>query len=156
MELKASEIILREARANHLRHSQGIGGRLFLTNQRLLFKPHLFNAQTVEATIPLESIVGIATPHSDFLSAKLALILKNDFIKFFVVRTRKGWMKEIEAAVAEIKKSRGENWHNNQEISEEIVFASRAILRKIIIGGIVTGIVTCVLMLLYYCSQHTW
>ena len=149
MELKANEIILREARANHLRYSQGIGGRLFLTNQRLFFKPHLFNVQTVEATIPLENIVAIATPHSDFLSAKLALMLKNNFIEFFVVKKRKDWMKEIEAAVTEINKARGQNWLNSQEVSQDIVQASRLVLRKLIVGAIVTGIFTGLLMLLF-------
>ena len=65
-------------------------------------------------------------------------------------------MKEIEAAVTETKKLKGEDWHNTQEVSEEMVFASRMILRKMIIAGIVTGIATCALMLLYYCAQQTW
>jgi len=122
----------------------------------LFFKPHLFNVQTVEATIPLENIVAVATPHNNFLSAKLAIKLTNNFIEFFVVRKRKDWMKEIEAAVTETKKSKGEDWHINQDVSEDMVFASRMILRKMIIAGIVTGIVTCALILLYYCAQQTW
>ncbi|MDY6843413.1 MAG: hypothetical protein SVW57_04910 [Thermodesulfobacteriota bacterium] len=55
-------------------------------------------------TIPLGNIVAIATPHNDFLSAKLALMLNTSLIEFFVVKKRKKWMEEIEAALTEIKK----------------------------------------------------
>ena len=149
MELKLNEIVLRKARANHLRSSEGIGGRLFLTNQRLFFEPHIFNYQTREATIPLENITAIVTPNSDFLSKKLTIALKNGFIEFFIVNKRKKWLREIEAAVSKVKKSRGENWRNNEAVSQDIVQASRIVLRRLVIGAIVTGILTGVLMLLF-------
>jgi hypothetical protein len=149
MELRANEIVLRQARANHLRQYEGVGGRLFLTNQRLFFKPHLFNVQTNEASIPLENITAIRTPHSDLLSAKLAIKLTNNFIEFFVVRKRKDWLKEIETAVTEIKRSKGESWHNSEEVNEEIVHASRAVLFHLIIGATVIGILTGVMMFLF-------
>ena len=144
MKLKAEERIIRKGRANHLRRFEGVGGRLFLTNLRLFFEPHYFNYQTDEATIPLDNIVTIATPHSDFLSKKLAIRLNNNFIEFFLVWKRKQWLKEIEEAVTEIKKSTGESWHNNEGANEEIVQGSRAILRHLtivaIIGAILTGL----------------
>ena len=149
MELRVNEIVIRKARANHLRSSEGVGGRLFLTNQRLFFEPHIFNYQTQGATIPLENIAAIVTPHRDFLSKKLAIALKNGLIEFFIVNKRKIWLREIEAAVTEVKKLSGENWRNNEEVSQDIVRASRIVLRKLVIGAIVTGILTGVLMLLF-------
>lgn len=142
MELRSNEIVLRKTRANHLRSNEGVGGRLFLTNQRLFFKPHFFNIRTEEKSIPLENIAAIKTPHSDLLSLKLAIILTNNFVEFYVVRKRKDWLKEIEAAVTAIKKARGENWHNDREVTQEIIDASRMTLRQIIIGGIIIGFMT--------------
>ena len=89
------------------------------------------------------------TPHKDFFSKKLAIALKNGFIEIFIVNKRKNWLGEIEAAVTEIKKSIGENWRNNEDIAQDIVRASRMLLSRIVIGAIIAGIFTGVLMLLF-------
>ena len=142
MELRSNEVILRNTRANHLRSYGGVGGRLFLTNQRLIFKPHLFNIRTEENSIPLENIAAIRTPHSDMLSSKLAITLTNNLLEFYVVRKRKDWLKEIENTVTAVKKARGDNWRNDREITQEIVHASRMAFRQIITGAIIIGLIT--------------
>jgi len=54
------------------------------------------NIRTEEEVIPLESIAVIEKKHSDFISSKLTLLLKNGtFAEFHVPKTQK-WVKDIE------------------------------------------------------------
>jgi hypothetical protein len=46
--------ILRQGHANYLTAVEGVGGRLFLTDRRLYFKPHIFNRNTEDASISLD------------------------------------------------------------------------------------------------------
>ena len=101
MKLKDNEIIIRESRANHLKPLEGVGGKLFLTNQRLFFKSHFFNIQTHEESIPLDDIVSIEAKHSDFISGKMTIILKKGSEEKFYVPKRKKWIKDIEKAIEE-------------------------------------------------------
>jgi len=149
MDLKTNEKIIRNGRANHLRASGGIGGKLFLTNQRLFFKPHLFNHDRSEETITLENIKSIVAPHSDSISKKLAITLNNELIEFFVVGKRREWIKEIEKAVFRVKKDRNIIWHNAVDSIQDIERASRFALRKIIIQAIIGGIITGFLMFMF-------
>lgn len=45
MNLEKDEKIVRRNRANHIKPLEGVGGKLFLTNFRLIFKSHFFNIQ---------------------------------------------------------------------------------------------------------------
>ncbi len=101
MKLDDNEIIIRKSGANHLKPFEGVGGRLFLTNQRLFFKSHFFNIQTHEESIPLEDIVSIEAKHSDFISGKMTVFLRNGSAEKFYVPKRKKWVKDIEKTIAE-------------------------------------------------------
>ena len=57
MKLNDDEILIKKGSANHLVQFEGVGGRLFLTNQRLFFKSHSFNIQTHEESILLDDII---------------------------------------------------------------------------------------------------
>jgi hypothetical protein len=103
MKLNSDEIILRKSRANHLKLFEGVGGRLFLTNQRLFFKSHFFNVQTHEETIPLQDIVSIEAKGSDFISGKMKIFLRNGSVEKFYVPKRKKWVDDIEKAIEEGK-----------------------------------------------------
>ena len=127
MNLKNNDTIIRQRRADHLRSLRGIGGKLYLTDQRLFFKPHSFDAGTDEAYIPLQNIKSISAPRNDFISKKLVNLQNDDFIEFFVVNKRPEWIKEIENAVFKIKLSGNVNWHNDTEGIQEIAKASRAL-----------------------------
>ncbi|MDN3655424.1 GRAM domain-containing protein [Ferruginibacter paludis] len=50
------ESILFETGANHFKGAEGVGGKLYLTNQRLVFKSHKFNIQNHERSINLSDI----------------------------------------------------------------------------------------------------
>ena len=56
--LAAGETLLREGAANLQRGVETVGGRLFLTDRRLLFRSHGFNVQDGDTEIPLARIRG--------------------------------------------------------------------------------------------------
>jgi hypothetical protein len=58
-ELKENETILEDVAANLYRGIEGVGGRMKITDRRVIFEPHAFNLQTQAAEIPLEQISEI-------------------------------------------------------------------------------------------------
>lgn len=103
MKLASEEIILRKGAATHLVPFEGVGGKLFLTNQRLFFESHSLNFQKHEESIPLKDIVAIDAKHSDFLSRKISIYLASKSVEEFIVYKRKTWLSEIQKAVKEFK-----------------------------------------------------
>ncbi len=60
MELRSSEYIVKERiPANLFRSIEAVGGRLTITNERLLFTPHMINIQTEPVEINMADIVGV-------------------------------------------------------------------------------------------------
>lgn len=55
-ELNNDEQILADRSINLFRGLEAVGGRLIITNQRLLFQPHAFNIQKQNLEIPLNQI----------------------------------------------------------------------------------------------------
>lgn len=68
---------------------------MFLTNQRLIFKPHSMNTRTEEEEIALENIAVIEKKHSDFISSKLTLLLKNGTLAEFYLPKAQEWVEDI-------------------------------------------------------------
>jgi len=56
--LNPNERLVREGAANLQRGAETVGGKLFLTNQRLFFQSHALNIQTGATEIPLSQVVG--------------------------------------------------------------------------------------------------
>src|SRR5690242_11829987 len=52
----ADETILFDTGANHFKGAEAVGGKLYLTNKRLVFKSHKFNIQNHELSINLFDI----------------------------------------------------------------------------------------------------
>ncbi len=78
------ERVLRSSRwVNLMRGWEGVGGRLRLTTERLLFEPHRFNVQTGTAEIPLGSVVGTEVGWTRMGGVRVAP-------NTFFVRTREG------------------------------------------------------------------
>ena len=63
MEIKKDEKLIRKSRCNFRNNPldafDWVGGRFFLTDQRLLFKPNIFNFKTNMESIPLKDIGAI-------------------------------------------------------------------------------------------------
>jgi hypothetical protein len=111
------EIVIRKSRcnqrSNHLAAFDWAGGKLLLTERRLIFRPNFLNIRAGEESIPLEEIVAIQAKHSDFISNKFTILLRNASTKEFRVPRRKDWVKAIEQAVKEKRKRHGGNWYVN-------------------------------------------
>lgn len=60
IELLPGEEITFQTAANHFKGLEGVGGKLYLTNQRLVFKSHQLNIQKHEISIPLSDISVVA------------------------------------------------------------------------------------------------
>lgn len=98
MELTTGEENLHEGRANLFRKLEGVGGKLFLTNQRLHFKAHKMNVQSEPLSIPLDQIDEVST----FKTTKLFDLENGLGIKVldgqeyrFVVNEREDWIDAL-------------------------------------------------------------
>lgn len=111
MKIENNEIVIRKSRGNHrtnnLNPFDWVGGKIFLTNHRLIFRPNSLNFQTNEESIPLEDVVSIEAKHHDFISSKLSIFLVNGYINEFHVPKRKDWVQDIEKAIKDLKKPAG-------------------------------------------------
>jgi hypothetical protein len=58
-ELKQDEEILADVAANLFRGIEAVGGRMKVTNYRVLFEPNAINLQKMPAEIPLEQIAEV-------------------------------------------------------------------------------------------------
>lgn len=56
IDTQADETILFDTGANHFKGAEGVGGKLYLTTKRLVFKSHKFNIQNHELSISLSDI----------------------------------------------------------------------------------------------------
>jgi hypothetical protein len=56
IDLLPGETLLFQTRANHFKGFEAVGGKLSLTDQRLVFKSHALNIQSHTLTIPLQNI----------------------------------------------------------------------------------------------------
>jgi len=101
--LNPNEKLLREGAANLQRGAETVGGKLFLTDQRLFFQSHAFNIQTGATEIPLSRIAGMRLCWTKFLNIiplapnSLAIKTTNGTEYSFVLFGRKKWAAAISA-----------------------------------------------------------
>jgi len=92
-----SSSILYSGGANHFLHKEGVGGRLFLLKDQLLFKSHKLNFQNHELRIPLDSILEVGLFNVvGFVPNGLIIRLRNGKSENFVVNNRAEWKNRIE------------------------------------------------------------
>ncbi len=103
IDLRTGETLLREGGANLQRGIEAVGGRLFLTNERLLFQSHAFNVQTGATEIALADVRGTALRWTKLLGVlplfpnSLAVQVRDGAEYCFVLYGRKIWQAAIEA-----------------------------------------------------------
>ncbi len=103
--LAPGETLLREGAANLQRGIETVGGRLFLTDARLVFIAHAFNVQAGITDIPLASIHGVRPCWTHFLGliplAPNSLAVHAAAAEYrFVLSNRSWWGQAIMAAKA--------------------------------------------------------
>lgn len=82
--LHPGEVLVKEGAANLQRGIETVGGRLYLTSQRLLFEAHRLNVQTGSTEVAVADVAGVDKGWTRFLGF---LPLAPNAI---VVRTRTG------------------------------------------------------------------
>ena len=99
--LNTNETLVREGAANLQRGAETVGGRLFLTNQRLFFQSHSFNIQTGPTEIPLSQVLGTRLCWTRFLGVlplfpnSLAVATAGGAEYRFVLFDRRAWAAAI-------------------------------------------------------------
>lgn len=90
------EKTVKEGVANHLIKGEAVGGWLYLTDRRLIFRSHKLNFNNHEMQIPLNQIdkVVVSTTLGIFPTA-IKIILANGQEYRFVVENRKEWCFQI-------------------------------------------------------------
>ena len=95
-ELSKNENIEIEGPANLFRGMEGVGGKLFLTNKKVIFKSHKLNIQKGQTDINYENITELIKRKTAKLIDNGIRIKTNDGKKFdFVVNEREKWIEKL-------------------------------------------------------------
>lgn len=97
IKINDDERLIKEGGANHFKGKDGVGGKLALTDKRLIFKSHNSNVQNREQTIDFARIKTFReTKTLNFFKNGLTIELINHDIHKFIVDDPGDWVKEIE------------------------------------------------------------
>ena len=96
IETGTGETILFETGANHFKGAEAVGGKLYLTNKRLVFKSHKLNIQNHELSINLPGIDKVERYKAPGLANNgLAVTTSNNKIEKFVVQQPDEWFNKL-------------------------------------------------------------
>ncbi len=94
--LTESEQVEVEGPANLFRGIEGVGGKIFLTNKKIVFRPHKLNIQKKQVEIEYQNIEEIVKRKTAKLLNNGIRIKMNDSRKFdFVVNEREVWIEKL-------------------------------------------------------------
>jgi len=92
------EATLRDGPSNHFKGPEGVGGWLYLTPKRLLFRSHAINVQLHEIALPLNEIVSAEASRTlGIIPNGLRIVTASGRVERFVVEGNREWS----AAIAE-------------------------------------------------------
>ena len=97
IETEPGETILFETGANHFKGAEAVGGKLYLTNKRLVFKSHKFNLQNHELSISLSDINKVSRYKTlGLVNNGLSVITTDNKNEKFVVLQIDEWINNLE------------------------------------------------------------
>lgn len=102
-ELRQGEQVIKEGSANLQRNIETVGGKLYLTNQRLIFEAHKFNVQRGVTEVELSNIQALHPCWTrqwglfPIFPNSLAVYTKHGEEYRFVLFGRSAWVVAIEA-----------------------------------------------------------
>lgn len=104
--LDTNEQILKQGAANLQRGIETVGGKLYLTNQKLIFESHVINIQRGATIVPIDNVATVAKCWTKFLN--LIPIMPNSLLVTttqgqeykFVISGRDAWASAIANAKA--------------------------------------------------------
>ena len=92
----ANETIVFETRANHFKGAEGVGGKLSLTNKRLVFKSHKFNIQNHELSISLSDVDKVDRYRTlGIVNNGLSVTTTDNAIEKFAVQQPDEWINQL-------------------------------------------------------------
>ena len=90
------ENVLFETPANHFKGVEGVGGKLYLTNKRLVFKSHNLNIQNHQLSILLTDIKNVGRHKTlGLVNNGLSIVTAEDKTEKFVVEQAENWIKHL-------------------------------------------------------------
>lgn len=91
-----NETILFETTANHFVGIEAVGGKLFLTNERLVFKSHNLNIHNHELSVPLYDI-GLVGRYKTLglVNNGLSITTAGNKVEKFVVEQIESWIDQL-------------------------------------------------------------
>lgn len=90
------ETVIKEGGANHFKKGEGVGGKLVLTDRRLIFKSHKYNIQNHEVSFDLGQLSEVrASEMLKFLHNGLTVKLINRGEEKFIVDEPQEWITSI-------------------------------------------------------------
>jgi len=95
LELEESEKILFSSLANYYKGIVSVGGKLFLTSKRLVFKSHKYNFPNHELSITIDDIVKVDRFKRFGMNNGISVLCKNDKTKKFIVEEPEKWIAEF-------------------------------------------------------------
>lgn len=94
------EEIIYDGGANQIKGREGVGGKLFITNQRILFISHKFNIQNGETTILSENVKNIEKVKlSRFFNTGILITLEDATTYKFVVNKQEEWFSKLNSYI---------------------------------------------------------
>jgi hypothetical protein len=108
IDLKNNEQILRASGANLANKLELVGGKLYLTNQNLIFQSHIFNFSRPSLKLPLSEIDFVHRRWTRLLKViplfpnSIAVGTRNGTIFSFTVFNREAWIQAISEAKARV------------------------------------------------------
>ena len=95
-ELLENEKIEIEGPANLFRGMEGVGGKIFLTNKKVIFKSHKINIQKGQTDIEYENITEIiARKTAKLINNGIRIKMRNGKEFDFVVNEREKWIEKL-------------------------------------------------------------
>lgn len=96
IETEPDENILFETRANHFKGIEAVGGKLYLTDKRLIFKSHKLNIQSHQLSIKLMDIEKVSRyKTAGILNNGLSITTIKGTTEKFIVEQAGDWLKYL-------------------------------------------------------------
>ena len=97
----AEERVVHYGLANHQKGVEAVGGKLYLTGERLRFRSHKLNFQTHDISWNLDEIESVEPTRSlGIIPNRVLVRMKTGARESFVVSGREAWVNAIRSAVA--------------------------------------------------------
>jgi len=96
IDTEANETILFDTGANHFKGAEAVGGKLYLTDKRLVFKSHKFNIQNHKLSINLSDIEKVDRYKTlGLVNNGLSVTTTGNKIEKFVVQQPDKWFSQL-------------------------------------------------------------